>query len=78
MWILLLIFLENVCSSSISITGIQNSATGLRSTIGELGSVINADSNPVGTWYVVFELHSLTGRYEIRTNEQHRVGLLFI
>ena len=40
MWILLPILLENVCSSSISITGIQNSATGLRSTIRELASGI--------------------------------------
>ena len=73
--VLILILLENVCSSSISITGIQNSATGERTTIGEIGSD-TTDGDPIATWYVVFDFRS-RAHWNIRySNKQTASGMI--
>ena len=73
--VLILILLENVCSSSISITGIQNSATGVRTTIGEIGSD-TFEGDPIATWYVVFDFRS-RAHWNIRySNKQTASGMI--
>ena len=74
--VLILILLENVCSSSISITGIQNSATGERTTIGEIGSDTTDEGDPIATWYVVFDFRS-RAHWNIRySNKQTASGMI--
>ena len=74
--VLILILLENVCSSSISITGIQNSATGERTTIGEIGSDTNDDGNSVATWYVLFD--SRHARWNILNSNEQTVSWIIV
>lgn len=74
--VLLLILLENVFSSSISITGIQNSVTGNRYTIGEIGSDTTDDGDSIATWYVVFDFRS-RAHWNIRySNKQTASGII--
>ena len=62
-------FFENVTCSTITIDRIANNVTGMRTTIGEIGSDTNDDGNSVATWYVLFD--SRHARWNIlNSNEQ--------